>query len=74
MNDYPAPAVERAMKVQTVILKASSGQLQWVAGRRDSRRLKADQLPAHGAPDTHPDSRPPAQAHPQETGSSVGSR
>jgi transposase len=29
MNDYPAPAVERAMKVQTVILKAISGQLLW---------------------------------------------
>jgi len=29
MHDYPAPAVERAMKVQTVILKAISGQWQW---------------------------------------------
>ena len=29
MNDYPAAAVERAMKVQTVILKAIGGQLQW---------------------------------------------
>lgn len=29
MNDYPASAVERAMKVQQVILKAISGQLQW---------------------------------------------
>src|SRR5438093_8618467 len=29
MGDYPGPAVERAMKVQAVILKAISGQLQW---------------------------------------------
>src|ERR1700680_3714701 len=29
MEDYPIPAVERAMKVQEVILKAISGQLQW---------------------------------------------
>lgn len=29
MGDYPGPAVERAMKVQEVILKAMSGQLQW---------------------------------------------
>jgi transposase len=29
MGDYPSPAVERAMKVQEVILKAMSGQLQW---------------------------------------------
>ena len=29
MGDYPSPAVERAMKVQAVILKAMSGQLQW---------------------------------------------
>lgn len=29
MEGYPMPAVERAMKVQTVILKAISGQLQW---------------------------------------------
>jgi len=29
MGDYPRPAVERAMKVQEVILKAISGQLQW---------------------------------------------
>src|SRR5437867_7546170 len=29
MGDYPGPAVERAMKVQAVILKAMSGQLQW---------------------------------------------
>ena len=29
MGDYPGPAVERAMKVQQVILKAMSGQLQW---------------------------------------------
>jgi len=29
MHDYPMPAVERAMKVQQVILKAISGQLQW---------------------------------------------
>jgi len=29
MEGYPMPAVERAMKVQAVILKAISGQLQW---------------------------------------------
>jgi transposase len=29
MEDYLMPAVERAMKVQAVILKAISGQLQW---------------------------------------------
>jgi transposase len=29
MEGYPIPAVERAMKVQEVILKAISGQLQW---------------------------------------------
>ncbi len=29
MDDYPVSAVERAMKVQAVILKAISGQLQW---------------------------------------------
>ena len=29
MEGYPMPAVERAMKVQEVILKAISGQLQW---------------------------------------------
>ena len=29
MEGYPMPAVERAMKVQQVILKAMSGQLQW---------------------------------------------
>lgn len=29
MEGYPPPAVERAMKVQEVILKAMSGQLQW---------------------------------------------
>jgi transposase len=29
MEGYPMPAVERAMKVQQVILKAISGQLQW---------------------------------------------
>ncbi|GEM_PF-938639 len=29
MDGYPMPAVERAMKVQQVILKAMSGQLQW---------------------------------------------
>jgi len=29
MHGYPIPAVERAMKVQEVILKAISGQLQW---------------------------------------------
>ncbi len=29
MGDYPGPAVERAMKVQEVILKAISGQFQW---------------------------------------------
>jgi len=29
MEGYPIPAVERAMKVQAVILKAISGQLQW---------------------------------------------
>jgi len=29
MNDYPAPAVERAMKVQKVILRAISGELLW---------------------------------------------
>lgn len=29
MGDYPGPAVERAMKVQAVILKAISGQFQW---------------------------------------------
>jgi transposase len=29
MEGYPMPAVERAMKVQTVILKAMSGQFQW---------------------------------------------
>ena len=29
MNGYPMPAVERAMKLQTVILKAISGQFQW---------------------------------------------
>lgn len=29
MEAYPMPAVERAMKVQQVILKAISGQLQW---------------------------------------------
>ena len=29
MQGYPMPAVERAMKVQEVILKAISGQLQW---------------------------------------------
>jgi transposase len=29
MEEYPMPAVERAMKVQQVILKAMSGQLQW---------------------------------------------
>jgi transposase len=29
MGDYPSPAVERAMKVQEVILKAIGGQLQW---------------------------------------------
>jgi|GEM_PF-2402661 len=32
MNGYPIPEVERAMKVQAVILKAISGQLQrWQA-------------------------------------------
>jgi transposase len=29
MDGYPMPAMERAMKVQEVILKAISGQLQW---------------------------------------------
>jgi transposase len=29
MDGYPMPAVERAMKVQQVILKAMSGELQW---------------------------------------------
>jgi transposase len=29
MKGYPIPAVERAMKVPEVILKAISGQLQW---------------------------------------------
>jgi transposase len=29
MEGYPMPAVERAMKVQQVILKAIAGQLQW---------------------------------------------
>jgi hypothetical protein len=29
MEGYPMPAVERAMKVQQVILKAISGQLLW---------------------------------------------
>jgi len=29
MEGYPMPAMERAMKVQAVILKAISGQLQW---------------------------------------------
>jgi len=29
MGEYPQPAVERAMKVQEVILRAASGQLQW---------------------------------------------
>ena len=29
MDGYPMPALERAMKVQAVILKAISGQLQW---------------------------------------------
>jgi transposase len=29
MEGYPMPAVERSMKVQQVILKAISGQLQW---------------------------------------------
>ena len=29
MEENPMPAVERAMKVQAVILKAISGQLQW---------------------------------------------
>jgi transposase len=29
MRQYPAPAVERAMKVQEVILRAASGQLTW---------------------------------------------
>ena len=29
MEGYPMPAVERAMKVQQVILKAIGGQLQW---------------------------------------------
>jgi len=29
MRQYPAPAVERAMKVQEVILRAASGQVSW---------------------------------------------
>ena len=30
MGVYPAPAVERAMKVQEVILRAMSGEFAWV--------------------------------------------
>jgi hypothetical protein len=29
MDGYPMPALERAMKLQEVILKAISRQLQW---------------------------------------------
>ena len=34
MREYTAWAVERAMKVQEVILRAASGQISWLAGRR----------------------------------------
>ena len=30
MGDYPARAVERAMKTQQVILRAVSGEIQWM--------------------------------------------
>ena len=34
MGHYPGLAVERAMKIQEVILRAASGQIQWWQGRR----------------------------------------
>ena len=54
MGVYPAPAVERAMKVQEVILRAMSGEFAWVQvaeilglSARSMRRWRA-RYQAHG--------------------------
>jgi hypothetical protein len=38
MGTYPDAAVERAMKIQEVLLRAMSGQISWVQFRCSSMR------------------------------------
>jgi len=39
MGTYPDAAVERAMKIQEVLLRAMSGQISWVQAGRDYRAV-----------------------------------
>ena len=46
---YPASAVERAMKVQEVILRAIDGRLKWDPSGRDPRDLGSPDAPLETA-------------------------
>ena len=45
---YPSSAVEWAMKVQEVILRAVDGRLKWVPSRRDLGDLGPADAPLEG--------------------------
>ena len=45
---YPSSAVERAMKVQEVILRAIDGRLKWDPSRRDLGDLGPADAPLEG--------------------------
>ena len=46
---YPSSAMERARKVQEVILRAIAGRLKWGPGRRDPRDLEPADPPVAAA-------------------------
>ncbi|HEY4933134.1 MAG TPA: hypothetical protein VII23_16335 [Terriglobales bacterium] len=46
---YSKAAVERAMKVQEVILRAMAKKITWVAGRRDYRHQRPADAALAGA-------------------------
>lgn len=41
METYPRAAVERAMKVQEVIMRAMAKKITWAAGGRNHRIVRA---------------------------------